>query len=187
MSRRGHFALAALAAAVLILLLTPAGAVVSSEIQQVFVANFPDVQTVRGEVTIDGPLHVSELRSFKDVVVQPVRPTETTRLVEAGTLKTDGFASVVLSIHGVTRGDVKKSGTVGVILIPDEQRVQEAFNELGLMHFSLETSASGVSVETPYFASAQPRYTVAFPSYRVFLYNTTDKTVTVNVFAYLTI
>ncbi len=186
MSRRGRFAFAALAAAVLVLLLT-LGAVVSQEIQQVFVANFPDVQTVKGEVTVDGPLHLSELRSFKEIVVQPVRPTETTRLVEAGTLTTDGFASVVLSIHGVTRGDVKKPGTVGVILIPDEPRVQAAFNELGLMHFSLETSASGVSVETPYFASAQPRYTVAFPSYRVLLYNTTDKTVTVDVFAYLTI
>jgi hypothetical protein len=27
---------------------------------------------------------------------------------------------------------------------------------------------------------------VAFPRYRVFLYNTTDKTVTVNLYAYLT-
>ena len=28
--------------------------------------------------------------------------------------------------------------------------------------------------------------TVAFPSYRVMLYNTTDKTVTTNLYAYLT-
>ncbi len=52
--------------------------------------------------------------------------------------------------------------------------------------FPLEVTAPGVSIDTPYFASSQPRYTVGFQAYRVLLYNTTDKTVTVNLFAYLT-
>ncbi len=54
------------------------------------------------------------------------------------------------------------------------------------MHFFLETAARGVTSETPYFASGQPRYTVAFPRYRVLMYNTTDKTVSASLFAYMT-
>ena len=51
---------------------------------------------------------------------------------------------------------------------------------------ALETAANPVSNRTPYFASNQPRYTVAFSSYRIWFYNTTDKTVSVNLYAYLT-
>ena len=43
-----------------------------------------------------------------------------------------------------------------------------------------------MSSHTPYFASSQPRFTVAFQAYQVYLYNTTDKTVTVDLYAYLT-
>ena len=52
--------------------------------------------------------------------------------------------------------------------------------------FALEATATGVTGDTPYFASAQPRYSVAFPRYKILLYNTTDKTVTLDVYAYLT-
>lgn len=186
MSSRVLYTFAAVAALAMVLLLTPAGQAVSQEIQQVFVTNFPEVQSIDGRVSVAGPVHLAELRSYEEILVPPVRPTETTRLIEAGTLDTDGYPAVVLSLHGLTRGDVKKSGDVGAILIPVEQRIEEGFNEQGLMPFSLETAASGVSADTPYFASAQPRYVVAFPRYRVLLYNTTDKSVTVSLYAYLT-
>ena len=120
------------------------------------------------------------------LALPPVRREDTTRLVDGGRLVTDGFPSVVLSLHGLVKGHVQEVGAVGAILIPDEETIQEAFEELGIMHFYLETAANGVSAKTPYFASGQPRFTVAFPAYRILLYNTTDKTVTVNVFAYLT-
>lgn len=35
------------------------------------------------------------------------------------------------------------------------------------------------------FASRPERFTIAFPHYRVLLYNTTDRTVSVNFFDYL--
>jgi hypothetical protein len=187
MSRRAAIVITALLVVCLFLLVTPIDEVISQEIRRVLVMNFPDVQTVRGTVSISGPVHFAELASFEGIVVPPVRPTETTRLVEAGTLDAEGFASVVLSLQGITKGDVKQPGTVGVILIPDQQQVQEAFDELGLMLFSLDAAAGGVSRDTPYFGSAQPRYTVAFPQYKMYLYNTTDKTVTVNIYAYLTV
>jgi hypothetical protein len=160
--------------------------VVADGLSEVFVTNFPAVQTVDGEVKIRGPVRLAELVSFNDVLVPPVRPTDTTRLLDAGVLQTAGFPNVVLSLHGQVKGSVARRGEVGAILLPAREPIQQAFNEQGLVHFALDVKAPDVSVETPYFASTQPRYTVGFDAYRVLLYNTTDKTVTVNLYAYLT-
>jgi len=168
------------------LLFTPVGQVASQGVQQVFVTNFPRVQTVEGEVAIRGPVTLARLVAFSGITVPPVKPTETTRLVEAGTLTTDGFPQVMLSLHGEVKGEVVKSGSVGAMLIPLQPSIQEAFNEQGLVHFALQTTAAGVSSATPYFASDQPQYRIGFQAYRVLLFNTTDKTVEVNLFAYLT-
>jgi hypothetical protein len=186
MDRRLVIALVVLGAA-LLLFFTPTGEVASqSQVRQVFVTNFPHPTHVEGEVTIKDPVQLAELVTFEDIIVPPVKPTDTTRLVEAGTLVTDGFPNVVLSLHGQVKGDVFTVGEVGAMLIPDQETIQEAFNEQELVHFAMRTFASGVSTKTPYFASDQPRFIVGFQAYKVFLYNTTDKTVTVNLFAYLT-
>jgi len=186
MSRRGSLILVGLAGCVAGLLLAPTGKALAQQVSQVLVVNWPSVQTVRGDVTLAQPVHLAEEQSFLEIVVPPVKRSETTRIVEAGQLVTDGFPSVVLSLHGETRGEVQKPGSVGVILLPAEESIGEAFNERGRLDFVLETVADGIDARTPYFASKQPRYTVAFKSYRVLLYNTTDKTVTANVYAYLT-
>jgi hypothetical protein len=186
MSHRARAVVIALSLFVVILVLTPADEIASHKIEQVFVTNFPKVQTIEGRVSLTESIHQTELRTFKDVLVPPVRPHETTRLIDAGVLDTTGFPAVVLSLHGITKGDVTRPGTVGAILFPDEERIQQGFNERGLTPFSLEAAANGVSADTPYFVSAQPRYGIAFTRYRVLLYNTTDKTVTVDLYAYLT-
>jgi hypothetical protein len=171
-----------LAAAVLLFLFTPSGEVVSQAIRQVFVTNFPEVQRVAGTVEVLEPVALAELVKFENITVPPVKRDDTTRLVEAGVLEAEGFPEVVLSLHGVVKGHVGRTGTVGALLIPDEESIQEAFFEQGMLHFFLETSAT----KTPYFASNQPQYTVAFARYRIFLYNTTDKTIAANLFVYLT-
>lgn len=175
-----------LAVVFLLVLLWPSTPVAPQQVREVRVINFPDPQTIRGEVSVTNPLRLANLVTFRDVLVPPVEPTETTRLVLAGTLTTDGFPNVVLSLQGLVKGEVKRPGTVGAILVPDQTAIQEPFDELGMILFPLEVTAPGVSIDTPYFASNQPRYTVGFQAYRVLLYNTTDKTVTVNLFAYLT-
>jgi hypothetical protein len=186
MLRRSVIAILACGAASLLWLLLPTGEVASQSVRQVFVTNFPDVQEVEGKVAIRGPVRLAKSLSLEDITIAPVERDDTTRLVEAGVLETEGFPNVILSMHGVVKGHVTRPGTVGAILIPDETTIQEAFAELGVMHFILETAAGGVSSKTPYFASNQPRYTVAFPRYRVLMYNTTDKTVSASLFAYLT-
>lgn len=179
--------LASLAALLLALFLLPLGGEsFAQQIQQVFITNWPSVLSVEGTVVVDEPVKLARFTSIREIVVPPVERVETTRLVDAGTIVTDGFPNVVLSLHGTVKGTVKREGGVGVILIPEEEVVQEAFFEQGLLHFALETVADGITARTPYFASHQPRFTVAFPRYRALLYNTTDKAVSANLFAYLT-
>jgi len=174
------------AAALFVLLSAVAGDSISQQINRVIVTNFPPIQRVEGKVEIDGPVLLSKMKRFERTVVPPVQPSDTTRLVEAGTLVTDGFPHVVLSLQGLVKGKVNTPGDVGALLIPDEESIQDAFNENGSVHFALRVAAPNVRSNTPYFASTQPRHQAGFKAYRVYLYNATDKAVTVNLWAYLT-
>lgn len=158
----------------------------AEETQRVLVTNFPELQQVAGTVSVEGPVRHSTLQRVKEILVPPVEPKETGRLIDGGVLTMDGFTSVVLSLNGQTKGKILRSGTVGAILIPEEETVTRAFEEDGLAQFPLEVSASISSGSSRSFASTPVRLTVAFPRYRMRLYNTSDKTVTANLFAYLT-
>ncbi|HEV8374794.1 MAG TPA: hypothetical protein VGR38_01015 [Candidatus Polarisedimenticolia bacterium] len=156
------------------------------EVQKVFVTNFPQTQRIAGSVSVEGLIKHAQMQRLKEIVVPPVGPKETTRLIQAGTLTTDGFTSMVLSLDGQLRGKGLQPGAIGGILVPDEDSVDRVFEEEGRTPFRIELSAPWVTGSSVYFASGSERSMVAFPRYRVFLYNTTDKTVTVNLYAYLT-
>jgi hypothetical protein len=163
-----------------------AGRAATQEIQRVFVTNFPDIQRVSGTVAVDGPIRHAALVSVREIRVPPVEPKETGRLIDGGVVSMDGFTSVVISLSGQTQGKVVKSGAVGAILIPEEEAITTAFEEDGQVQFPLEVSATLTPLPLRSFASQQARFTVGFPRYRVHLYNTTEKTATVSLFAYLT-
>jgi hypothetical protein len=184
MKRLALIALVVTAAALLVVVLP--GSAVAQEARRVLVTNFPDVFSVTGKVTIEGPVKLAKMESLHDVVVPPVNPKDTIRLVQGGSVDSNGFTSMVLSLQGQIKGDVFRAGTVGVFLLPDEEAIVHAFEEKGIMQFATEINASGVSGATPYFASNSTRSPVAFPRYRTYFYNTSDKTVTVNLYAYLT-
>jgi len=184
MSRRGIWILAAVSCVAAPLLLAAAQAG-SKEIGEVFVTNFPETQKIDGTVTVGAPIPQAALASIKDVLVSPVSPQDSSHLVFAGTIVTDGFGAVVLSLTGVTRGYLTKSGPVGAILVPEEEGILKLLEDRGLVQFPIEVAATGVSNSTPYFSSAQVRSLLAFPKYRVFLYNGTDRSVTVTLYAYL--
>ncbi len=172
--------------AVLVLAAIALGANAAREMLDVQVVNFPDPQRVKGTVTIEGPIRHGHLIRFTDIIVPPVKPTDTTRLISAGTVETDGYTHAVLSLSGLTKGDVMRGGAVGVFLVPEEELVLRTFLEAGQVQFPLEVSAANVSGASAYFASKTEYQTIGFPSYRVLLWNTSDKTVTVNLYAYLT-
>ena len=175
-----------LVAASVVLVFSPPGRVIAQELQSVFVTNFPKVFSISGTVSVDGPVKQAKLAALHEVVVPPVNPKETTRLIQGGVVESDGFTAMVLSLQGQIKGEVYRAGTVGVFLLPDEEPIVHAFEEKGLMQFATEVNAAGVSAGSPYFASSSNRSQVAFPRYRTYFYNTSDKTVTVNLYAYLT-
>ena len=166
--------------------LSPTGAAVAQEVRSVLVTNFPKVFTISGTVTVEGPVKQAKLAALREVVVPPVNPRETVRLILGGIVESDGFTAMVLGLQGQIKGEVFRSGTVGVFLLPDEEPIVKAFEEKGVMQFVTEVNAPGVSAASPYFASTANRVQIGFPRYRTYFYNTSDKTVTVNLYAYLT-
>lgn len=186
MSSRIKLAGIVVSAPLLMLLFAPSDPLTSQEIRHVLVTNFPGTQEIEGTVSVDGPVRLSQVTRKLDTLVPPVPPDDTTRLVQAGTVVTEGFANVVLSLHLEVKGAIYRQGEVGAFLIPDEPRILNAFNEQGLLHFPLQVAATGIAGSSSYFASDQPRYQVGFQRYKVYMYNTTDKTVVVDLYAYLT-
>ena len=177
---------AAVAAAVVLLSLSPARRAVADGVQSVFVTNFPGTWNVEGVVSLKGPIRSAQFVGRRDVTVPPVSAKDTQRWVEGGTLEPDGFTHMVLSMTGQIKGEVVRSGLVVGVLIPDEDSIVRAFEEKGQLQFAHQVTAKDVSAASPYFASDQPRVQLGFPRYRVYFYNTADKAVTVNLYAYLT-
>lgn len=153
--------------------------------QRVWVVNPPKTYTVQGKVSVNGPIPQGSMVVLRDVLVPPVGPKETTRLISAGTLTTDGFTTLVVGVAGQIKDQMVKAGEVGAFLLPDDELVQRALDENGQLLFPVEVKASTGGGMPPYFSSTQSRAVVAFPRYRVLLYNTSDKTATVTVYAYL--
>ena len=156
------------------------------EVVPVAVTNFPNLLKVEGEVAVKGPILQTSLTTLEDILVPPVRRSDSTHLVDAGTVTTDGFAAVVVTLLGEVKGQLGRAGTVGAVLLLDDGRVQRALDERGQFLMPEEAKAENVGPGTAYFASRPARFTVAFPRYRVLLYNETDRTVSVTVHAYKT-
>ena len=156
------------------------------EVQDVRVTNFPGTQHVNGSVSVEGPVHQAALSAINDIEVPALlRPTDIRHLVPAGAITTDGFVAVVLSLTGQVKGNLTRPGEVGAILVPDVEPILDVLDEKGLFQFTLEVKAPSLP-GLPYFHSDQPRFIVGFPRYRLLLYNTTERTVNVNLYAYLT-
>jgi hypothetical protein len=150
------------------------------------VLNFPEVQAIEGTLRVTEPIPGSRLVRLREIVVSPVGRDDTTSLLEAGTIDTAGFTHVVLSLRGEVQGKLGREGRVGVVLLPDEDPVLRTFQEAGRFHFPLEALAPVRIPDRGYFAGQPVRKPLAFPSYRVYLYNETDRSVEVDLYAYLT-
>jgi len=153
------------------------------EAQVVRVENFPAVQKVTGRVEVTAPVPSSTLVTLPEVVAVPASPDDPSQLVEAGSLDTEGWGHAVLSLTGEVRGR-GGAGEVGALLVPAVEPVSRAF-EQGRILFPLKVSAE-VAPTARWVESDQPRVQIAFPRYRVYLYNTSDRSVAVNLYAYLT-
>ncbi len=158
----------------------------AGEVVPVAVTNFPDLVKVEGNVAIKGPIDDTTLATLADVIVPPVRREDTTHFIDAGIVTTDGFAFAVVSVLGELKGQVQKPGDVGAVLLPDDERVLRALNERGQLLLAEEAKVTPAAGASPYFAARPVRFAVAYPRYRVFLYNAGDKAAAVTVHTYLT-
>lgn len=167
-----------------------------SKAQPVYVVNQPDTVTVQGEVrlagpiegevSIRGPIPQGKALVLGEMEVPPVPKTDVNRLIRAGIITTEGFAAMVVSLAGMQRSAPSKAGDVGVILLPAEDLPTRALEEQGQLLFAVENHVLSSPGSPPYFASQPLRATVAFPRYRVLLYNASDRTVVTTVYVYLT-
>lgn len=169
------------------LLLGLAFRALAAELQEVLVQNFPELQKVEGRVAVDGVVRHSQLVRREELQVTPARRNAAADLTPAGVVETDGFTHVVLSLAGEVRDRYFEPGTVGALLVPDEEPVLKSLREAGRLEFPVEVVAT-VDPKSGggRFASQPTSAPLAFPRYRVYLYNTSDKSVEAHLYLYLT-
>jgi hypothetical protein len=138
---------------------------------------------------LGGPLFAASENwfvSFERIDVPPVARSNTTQLVDVGTFATDGFSELVFSLGGEFNEGIPTSGVVGAILIPDIEMFDYLLRSEGQFIFPLEVTVGADRVVEAIFVSEQQTARVAFPSYRVYLYNETTSGASVNLYIYRT-
>ena len=154
--------------------------------ESVSIDNWPLTYNVQGGVKANGFIKHAQLEKREGIIVTTSRRTELAELVSAGTLDCDGFTSVALSFQGEVKSESPDVGTVGVLLVPDEEPVLRALRDGRQVELALETSTQILKGASPYFDGGSVTLPLAFPRYRVFLYNTMTRGVEANVYMYMT-
>lgn len=142
-------------------------------------------------VSQEGPLAYTAdysdwLVSFEDVITPPVERHQTEQVIDAGVVETDGFSHIVLCIGGAMKSRPTKAGKIGVVLVPDIYPFDEVLKREGRFIFPIEATADVAPNDFELFESEQVRMPVAFPRYRVYVYNSTDAAAGVWIYAYRT-
>jgi hypothetical protein len=79
-----------------------------------------------------------------------------------------------------------KAGKIGVVLVPDIYPFDEVLKREGRFVFPIEATADVAPNDYELFESEQVRAPIAFPRYRVYVYNGTDAAAGVWIYAYRT-
>ena len=153
-------------------------------IQAVAVTNFPESQQVHGVVSLERPAPTTRLVTTK-ALVTPAAPTDVADLTDAGTLDTGGFAYTTLSLAVLVQGTLGAPGRVGAILVPDQTEVLTVLRTTGIVQFPLTVEAQVGPSVSGIHQSGSVAARLAFPRYRIFLYNTTPRTSEVTLYSYL--
>ena len=124
--------------------------------------------------------------SFDSVTLPPTARSDTTQLLEIGSIETDGFSDLVFSLGGEFKEGVPTSGRVGVVLIPDIDLFDNLLRNEGEFVFPLEVIYEVGPLNSAIFISPQQTAKIAFPRYRVYLYNETTSGASVVLYVYRT-
>ncbi len=146
------------------------------------VKNFPETQQIKGSVSVEG---TTKSIAKEGLVVTTSQRAELSEMVYAGTIETDGFTSLLISLQGEMRSDVFSSGTIGVLLVPDQGSILRILRDAKRVQFPIECKAQTKSGDSIYFESEQVQQRIAFSRYKIYLYNTANKQAEANVYLYL--
>jgi hypothetical protein len=169
-------------AAICVVVLTSSG--LSAQEGWVGVLNFPKVQTVDGGVEIAEPVPSNEMVRIDPTTVTTVKRHQTNRLISGGVIESGPFTAVRLSLGGFVEGTPPSPATIGAVLVPDEDFVDEALKE-GVYLFPIEVTITIPQESLPYVGTASETHQLAFPRYRVYFYNSSPRTVKAHLFAFL--
>jgi hypothetical protein len=157
----------------------------AAEPLDVKVKNFPETQRVKGSVSIDGIVSHGRSQKFEGLVVPSSRRNELSEIVFAGSVDTEGFTTVSISLQGEVKSSNFTAGSVGVMLVPDEEPIMRIFREGKQVQLPIETAIPLAAGASEYFSRQELPQRVAFPRYRVYLFNTLNRTTEANVYLYL--
>lgn len=123
--------------------------------------------------------------SFESInVAQGIQRNDVTQLIDAGSIETDGFTEMVFSFGGEFKEGVPSSGTLGAILLPDEEIVDYLLRNEGHFAFPMEVKFDVTGLSSHVFLSHQQTAKIGFPRYRIYFYNETHSAATVSLFVY---
>lgn len=149
---------------------------------EVHVDNFPALQQIKGSVSVEG---ATKFIAKEGLVVPSSQRADLSQMVDAGTIDMDGFSTLLISLQGEMRSDVFSSGAIGVLLVPYEGSILRILRDRKRAVFPVECKAPTKSGATIYFESEQVQQRIAFARYKMYLYNTSDKSAEANVYLYL--
>ena len=156
-------------------ILVAAGPGVLHAQSEVKVVNVPDV-------SVPEPIPHARIERFLDVPVSPGTGSGG-RWTPVGVVETQGYTRMMLSLGGEVVGS-KLRGVVGALLVPREDFVSRAM-EKKVTPFALRAEAQEIA-DTGIVASEPFSLPVSFPMYGVYLYNSGERPVKVNLYVYLT-
>ena len=153
-------------------------------VEAVVVTNFPENQQIHGVVALERPAPTTRLLTTK-ALVTPAAPADVADLTDAGTIDSAGFSYATFSLAVLVQGTLAGPGKVGAILVPDQPEILTVFRTVGVIQFPLTVEAQVAPSVSGIHQSTSVAARLAFPRYRVFLYNTTPRTSEITLYSYL--
>jgi hypothetical protein len=124
------------------------------------------------------------LGSFENLTVTPAERTETSRLTDGGIVSVEGAGSITVTLAGELKGRADRDGVIGVLLVPAIPFFTNLYRSRKMVLPAAEFTVDIHSGSSSYFISQSKRAPAGFPSYHLFLFNTTGAPASVNVYVY---
>ncbi len=128
------------------------------------------------------PAQVAPFRSIDGLSVSAAERSEVSRMTDGGVVSVEGAGAFVLTIAGELRARSDRDGVIGVVLVPELPFFSDLNRNRRIVLSAVDFTAPIKSGHSGYFLSPSKRLPAGFPSYHLFLFNTTGVSATVNVY-----